>query len=994
MPRPNRIIVSTSAATWLLVASAAHAQTLQPVLYSSIPGAPTANEPGGGTFLSGTSSPFSKMVSSPGGNYWALIARRAGGSSGNYAVIRGSGDGIGATVVAETGGQVPAPLDALTFLTGTTGTTRGLNLDELAVHDSGAVAYSGQTSGTPKQVLCVASPSGDRIERTGAELLPGLLVTAGGSPSTNAAIIDTSNNASFRGLNMFDSTRVAFQTFSIVNLTAPQNFAAYGSGSMGAMLMANDLLNQQAVTPITGGAGTLNGHVGGSLGFVPDGSSWVMRGTETSSSSTPQILRNGTITYEFGSPIPILSGDFVASTSGGLGTPVLDANDNLYIPAQTVAGVRVLLRNDRVIAMGATPIFPGSTTAYVPDRAFLVLAAPNGRYAVLNYTQTFPTNIRVCVVDGQTLVAKTGDPVDLNNDGINNDGYEIKDLDPSASTFSADGYLYLGVTLQQTGLTATVGGAILRIAAPAAVCSPEWLPAEQGVDGTVNAVLSVPGVGVFVGGSFSTADGVPANNVALYDTGTSTWSALGAGTDGPVSVLATIPGGDIMVGGAFLNANGAPANGIARYNPSTGVWSTLGTSFGGGVAGNVFAIATLSNGDLAVGGSFGTADGVPVANVAIYRPSTNTWSAASGPSGGTDGEVRAIVPVGTGDFIAGGAFSNAGGGSAFNIARWNSSTDSWSALGAGTVGPVATLAVLSGGDVIVGGSFTDAGGAPASNIARVNPSTLAWSTLGTGTDGPVNALATSGSAVFAGGSFTTAGGVAASRIARFDTGTNTWSALGFGADDNVNAISLLGAPYGSEDLAAGGGFTSAGGLFANRIAAWIGQSAPSIASQPVSIPCVTLANPFFEIGYSGFPEPFFQWQWKAPGAADWSALVNGEISNGAGTATVSGVRTPRIDIVPSGSLNWLRTAEFRVVVTNACGTITSNPGKFVPCTANFDCTGTVDVVDLFDFLDAWFAQNGGPIGTPSADFDGDTDVDVVDLFDFLDAWFAQVGVCG
>lgn len=63
----------------------------------------------------------------------------------------------------------------------------------------------------------------------------------------------------------------------------------------------------------------------------------------------------------------------------------------------------------------------------------------------------------------------------------------------------------------------------------------------------------------------------------------------------------------------------------------------------------------------------------------------------------------------------------------------------------------------------------------------------------------------------------------------------------------------------------------------------------------------------------------------------------------------------------------------------------SNP--ITCCPANFDDLNGVDVVDLFDYLDVWFTQNGftGP-GWP-ADFNSNNAVDVVDLFGFLDAWF-------
>ncbi len=67
-----------------------------------------------------------------------------------------------------------------------------------------------------------------------------------------------------------------------------------------------------------------------------------------------------------------------------------------------------------------------------------------------------------------------------------------------------------------------------------------------------------------------------------------------------------------------------------------------------------------------------------------------------------------------------------------------------------------------------------------------------------------------------------------------------------------------------------------------------------------------------------------------------------------------------------------------------------SPVEVVPCIADFDENGGVNVVDLFGFLDAWFAQAGFPPSlppAPSADADASGLVDVVDLFLFLDKWF-------
>ncbi len=59
-----------------------------------------------------------------------------------------------------------------------------------------------------------------------------------------------------------------------------------------------------------------------------------------------------------------------------------------------------------------------------------------------------------------------------------------------------------------------------------------------------------------------------------------------------------------------------------------------------------------------------------------------------------------------------------------------------------------------------------------------------------------------------------------------------------------------------------------------------------------------------------------------------------------------------------------------------------------PCLCDFEPNMVVDVIDLFGFLDAWFAQSGQSGPNLTADFDDSGTVDVVDLFGFLDCWFA------
>ncbi len=64
-----------------------------------------------------------------------------------------------------------------------------------------------------------------------------------------------------------------------------------------------------------------------------------------------------------------------------------------------------------------------------------------------------------------------------------------------------------------------------------------------------------------------------------------------------------------------------------------------------------------------------------------------------------------------------------------------------------------------------------------------------------------------------------------------------------------------------------------------------------------------------------------------------------------------------------------------------------------PCEiADFDNMNGVDVVDLFAFLDAWFAETGVCVSNCSSDISLPTgSPDVTDLFDYLDLWFFWQG---
>ena len=178
----------------------------------------------------------------------------------------------------------------------------------------------------------------------------------------------------------------------------------------------------------------------------------------------------------------------------------------------------------------------------------------------------------------------------------------------------------------------------------------------KGVDNTVYGITMDSSGNLYVSGLFANAGGGAAARIAKLDTA-GTWSALGTGLAGGglttgYTLATALNGTDIYVGGDFTTANGVACADIAKWNGTT--FEALGT----GTTGDVLDMVIAPNGDLYAGGTFPTMGGLTANGVARWNGSQ--WTTLS--SGVTSPTIVNRMRIGyDGLLYIGGAMTVAGG---------------------------------------------------------------------------------------------------------------------------------------------------------------------------------------------------------------------------------------------------------------------------------------------------------------------------------------------
>jgi len=428
---------------------------------------------------------------------------------------------------------------------------------------------------------------------------------------------------------------------------------------------------------------------------------------------------------------------------------------------------------------------------------------------------------------------------------------------------------YIGGTINQVG--SVVRNDVVHILSNNTV-DPNFDPNFSGsIPGVFALALSPDGSTLYVGGQFSTVNGVTYNNLVAINTSNGTASTtFNPNMNNPVVALAlSSDGSTLYAGGNFTTVGGVAYNFLAAVNASNGVAST---TFNPNMNNSVSALVLSSNGSmLYAGGSFSTVAGVTYNYLAAINASNGAASTTFNPNVGSPINALALSPDNSTLYI-GGNFSTVGGVTYNHLAAINTSNGAASTTFNPNVnGQISALALSSDGTILyTGGSFTTVGGVTYNRLAAINTSTasatpafnpnmtntvnaLALSSDGSqlylggnsflinmiprnnlahilsnntvdsafnpNMNGQVGALTLSsdGSTLYAGGSFTTVGGVAYNRLAAINT-SNGAASTTFNPNVN-NAIKALTLSSDGALLYTGGSFTTVGGVTYNHLAA-------------------------------------------------------------------------------------------------------------------------------------------------------------------------------
>ena len=470
---------------------AAPAGGMVDVLFNQISGHPKALVPPGAGLLAGTefkvqaTSGFDRPFASPDGTkyFFTGLANLTTSEDECYIVV----DNGTATTVAREGT--------------TTGSTNGALLfggdQRMGINNAGQFAFGvrlGPTGPTDKAIISWNGASFVAIAQEGGAI-PGVAGEAWGDGTNSSQILA-------------DGTVAFCATATAGALPATED----------DFCMVGDTILIQAADAVE--AAIWDAFNVSDFWVTPDNAHWLMIGDDSTATTQDRILVvDGVVRAREG--VPLIGSSFTSNVSASFGgtESFLSPDGSYMLRGHNVDAEDWVLRNGAVVATTDDPITPGNTELFddgiFTDCFFFIAGNSVGDYVIGGVTDAVDLNANaVLVKNGDTIVAREGDMIDLNGNGLADDDAFISVFNNDDGLITDDGILIFFADARNAALV-SIGQMVLRIDTdPGTLCPPDIAP--EGGNGQVDVDDLL-----LVINSWGKCDGCPAditgNNIVDVD---------------------------------------------------------------------------------------------------------------------------------------------------------------------------------------------------------------------------------------------------------------------------------------------------------------------------------------------------------------------------------------------------------------------------------------------------------------------------------------------
>jgi uncharacterized delta-60 repeat protein len=390
---------------------------------------------------------------------------------------------------------------------------------------------------------------------------------------------------------------------------------------------------------------------------------------------------------------------------------------------------------------------------------------------------------------------------------------------------------------------------------------PSFMPDSPGEpNGPVLSTLNASNGAIVVVGDFTQAGPLLLSGVARLKANGSLDASFnpGSGADDIINCTTLQPDGKLLVGGLFQRFNNVPSPKIARLNVDGSMDTNFQSHFD--TAGNVNAIAVLTNGLMLVGGAFTAEEHTNL----VRLNADGTLDSSFVTSVSAEGVVNAILIQPDQRVLIAGTFTAVNGVTRNGICRLNQDgmVDLTFDPGPGADGPIYTLCLATNSTIVLGGRFSKLQGTSMNYLGALNADGSLARTFAPGMspNDAVYSLAPDNGSILVGGRFTQFNGQPRGRIARILLDGQLDPS--FGSTNGLGDSAFTVIPISGSNVLVGGTFTN-------------------VADTPRQY--------LAEIAYSGVPDPDFN---PARGIAgdvySIIPLASGQIVIGGGFLNVDG----------------------------------------------------------------------------------------------------------